>query len=145
MVVGGTVIVIVVREVVVDEKKVVVAGTVIVIDMRVVVDVKNDVVPGGVIAVLVLTELEVAGLPIPWAISSVTEKETITGMAKPPPITIVRGYVHRRRERLREMFVPLRHDPGHAQVDFVLRSIWLRDCAIMRRMARFCSTKEALP
>ena len=29
-----------------------------------------------------------------------------------------RGYVHERRERLREMFVPLRHDPGHAQVDF---------------------------
>jgi transposase len=33
-------------------------------------------------------------------------------------ITIVRGYVHDRRERQREMFVPLRHDPGHAQVDF---------------------------
>jgi transposase len=33
-------------------------------------------------------------------------------------ITIVRGYVHERRERQREMFVPLRHDPGHAQVDF---------------------------
>lgn len=33
-------------------------------------------------------------------------------------VTIVRGYVHERRERLREMFVPLRHDPGHAQVDF---------------------------
>jgi transposase len=27
-------------------------------------------------------------------------------------------YVHERRQRLREMFVPLRHDPGHAQVDF---------------------------
>jgi transposase len=27
-------------------------------------------------------------------------------------ITVVRGYVHERRERLREMFVPLRHDPG---------------------------------
>jgi transposase len=27
-------------------------------------------------------------------------------------ITIVRGYVHERRERLREMFVPLRHDPS---------------------------------
>ncbi len=33
-------------------------------------------------------------------------------------ITIVRAYVHERRQRLREMFVPLRHDPGHAQVDF---------------------------
>src|ERR1700726_796033 len=33
-------------------------------------------------------------------------------------ITIVRAYVHEQRERLREMFVPLRHDPGHAQVDF---------------------------
>jgi transposase len=33
-------------------------------------------------------------------------------------ITIVKDYVHERRLRLREMFVPLRHDPGHAQVDF---------------------------
>jgi hypothetical protein len=31
-------------------------------------------------------------------------------------ITIVKDYVHERR--LREMFVPLRHDPGHAQADF---------------------------
>jgi transposase len=27
--------------------------------------------------------------------------------------------VHEQHHRLREMFVPLRHDPGHAQVDFV--------------------------
>ncbi len=33
-------------------------------------------------------------------------------------ITIVKDYVHERRLRQREMFVPLRHDPGHAQVDF---------------------------
>jgi transposase len=33
-------------------------------------------------------------------------------------ITIVKDYVHQQRQRLREMFVPLRHDPGHAQVDF---------------------------
>jgi transposase len=33
-------------------------------------------------------------------------------------ISIVRAYVHEHRQRLREMFVPLRHDPGHAQVDF---------------------------
>jgi transposase len=33
-------------------------------------------------------------------------------------ITIVKDYVHQRRLRSREMFVPLRHDPGHAQVDF---------------------------
>src|SRR6266481_1594582 len=33
-------------------------------------------------------------------------------------ITVVKDYVHERRLRLREMFVPLRHDPGHAQVDF---------------------------
>src|ERR1700690_3034747 len=33
-------------------------------------------------------------------------------------ITIVRAYVYEQRQRLREMFVPLRHDPGHAQVDF---------------------------
>src|ERR1700720_4564443 len=33
-------------------------------------------------------------------------------------ITIVRAYVHEQRQRLREMFVPLSHEPGHAQVDF---------------------------
>src|SRR3984893_15356084 len=33
-------------------------------------------------------------------------------------ITIVRGYVHEQRQRRREMFVPLSHAPGHAQVDF---------------------------
>jgi len=33
-------------------------------------------------------------------------------------VSIVRAYVHEHRQRLREMFVPLRHDPGHAQVDF---------------------------
>jgi hypothetical protein len=30
-------------------------------------------------------------------------------------IKIVRAYVHEQRQRLRELFVPLRHDPGHAQ------------------------------
>src|SRR5262245_23833993 len=33
-------------------------------------------------------------------------------------ITIVKDYVQARRQRLREVFVPLRHDPGHAQADF---------------------------
>ena len=33
-------------------------------------------------------------------------------------ITIVKDYVHERRLRQREVFVPLRHDPGHAQADF---------------------------
>jgi transposase len=33
-------------------------------------------------------------------------------------ITIVRAYVHEQRQRLREMFVPLSHQPGHGQVDF---------------------------
>jgi transposase len=33
-------------------------------------------------------------------------------------ITIVRAYVHEHRQRMREMFVPLSHEPGHAQVDF---------------------------
>ena len=32
--------------------------------------------------------------------------------------TIVKDYVRERRLRLREMFVPLSHLPGHAQVDF---------------------------
>ncbi len=32
--------------------------------------------------------------------------------------TVVKDYVHERRQRSREMFVPLRHEPGHAQVDF---------------------------
>ena len=33
-------------------------------------------------------------------------------------ITIVKDYVLARRLRQREVFVPLRHDPGHAQADF---------------------------
>lgn len=33
-------------------------------------------------------------------------------------LTIVKDYVHDQRLRRREVFVPLRHDPGHAQVDF---------------------------
>ena len=33
-------------------------------------------------------------------------------------ITIVKDYVLAHRQRRREMFVPLRHDPGHAQADF---------------------------
>src|SRR5713226_4828627 len=33
-------------------------------------------------------------------------------------MTIVKDYVHDRRQRQREVFVPLRHEPGHAQVDF---------------------------
>ena len=32
--------------------------------------------------------------------------------------TIVKDYVHERRARTREVFVPLAHPPGHAQVDF---------------------------
>ena len=33
-------------------------------------------------------------------------------------VTIVKDYVLARRQRQREVFVPLRHDPGHAQADF---------------------------
>jgi transposase len=33
-------------------------------------------------------------------------------------LTIVKDYVLACRQRLREVFVPLRHDPGHAQADF---------------------------
>jgi transposase len=32
--------------------------------------------------------------------------------------TIVKDYVHGARQRQREVFVPLRHEPGHAQADF---------------------------
>ncbi len=32
--------------------------------------------------------------------------------------TIVKDYIRERRLRSREVFVPLVHDPGHAQVDF---------------------------
>ena len=32
--------------------------------------------------------------------------------------TIVKDYVRERRQRMREVFVPLVHPPGHAQVDF---------------------------
>src|ERR1700748_256505 len=33
-------------------------------------------------------------------------------------LTILKDYVLSQRHRQREMFVPLRHDPGHAQADF---------------------------
>src|ERR1700737_1736356 len=33
-------------------------------------------------------------------------------------IAVVKDYVHEQRQRQREMFVPLRHEPGHAQADF---------------------------
>src|SRR5271163_534330 len=33
-------------------------------------------------------------------------------------ITIVKDYVHERWQHQREVFVPLRHDPGHSQADF---------------------------
>jgi transposase len=33
-------------------------------------------------------------------------------------LTIVKDYVLARRQHQREVFVPLRHDPGHAQADF---------------------------
>src|SRR5258708_19620667 len=47
-------------------------------------------------------------------------------------ITIVRAYVQEKRQRLREMFVPLRHDPGHAQVGFgeALAVIAGKECKI---------------
>src|SRR6202451_4080905 len=47
-------------------------------------------------------------------------------------ITIVRAYVHEQRQRVREMFVPLRHEPGHAQVDFgeALAVIAGKECKI---------------
>jgi transposase len=32
--------------------------------------------------------------------------------------TTVNGYVRERRQRMREVFVPLAHPPGHAQADF---------------------------
>ena len=37
-------------------------------------------------------------------------------------ITIVKDYVLARRLRQREVFVPLRHDPGHAQADLDRKS-----------------------
>ena len=36
----------------------------------------------------------------------------------PGGVTVVKDYVLGLRQRQREMFVPLRHEPGHAQVDF---------------------------
>ena len=33
-------------------------------------------------------------------------------------VTVVKDYVLGQRQRQREVFVPLRHDPGHAQADF---------------------------
>ncbi len=36
----------------------------------------------------------------------------------PGGYTIVKDYVRERRRRMREMYVPLTHSPGHAQCDF---------------------------
>ena len=36
----------------------------------------------------------------------------------PGKYTIVKDYVQQRRLRMREMFVPLSHPPGHGQADF---------------------------
>ena len=46
--------------------------------------------------------------------------------------TIVKDYVRERRRRSREVFIPLAHDPGHAQVDFgeATAVIGGRDCKI---------------
>lgn len=39
-------------------------------------------------------------------------------MASPAGYTIITDYVRERERRIREMFVPLGHPPGHAQADF---------------------------
>ena len=56
------------------------------------------------------------------AAARITERRAATSSATPPRysggITIIRDYVRGRRLQQREMFVPLQHDPGHAQVDF---------------------------
>jgi transposase len=46
--------------------------------------------------------------------------------------TIVKDYVRERRRRSREVFIPLAHDPGHAQVDFgeATAVIGGRDCKV---------------
>ncbi len=47
-------------------------------------------------------------------------------------ITIVTDYVREQRRRMREVFVPLSHEPGHAQVDFgeALGVIGGRECKL---------------
>jgi len=66
-------------------------------------------------------------------------------------ITLVRAYVHEQRQRLREMFVPLRHDPGHAQVNFgealamiAVRSAEEVDLALLTCDHRRCRTAIAI-
>ena len=48
--------------------------------------------------------------------------------------TIVKDYVRERRRRLREMFVPLAHPPGHAQADFGEARVYIAD---VERKAHF--------
>src|SRR5271157_3910052 len=47
-------------------------------------------------------------------------------------ITIVRAYVHEQRQRLREMFVPLSHEPGHAQIHFVAMDLPHSDACLVQ-------------
>ena len=49
-------------------------------------------------------------------------------------ITIVKDYVLARRLRQREVFVPLRYDPGHAQADF---GEALAEIAVVERKIHF--------
>jgi transposase len=51
-------------------------------------------------------------------------------------ITIVKDYVRAQRLRHREVFVPLWHDPGHAQVDF---GEALAEIAEVERKIHFCA------
>jgi transposase len=48
--------------------------------------------------------------------------------------TIVKDYVRERRRRMREMFVPLSHSPGHAQADFGEAKVYI---AGVERKAHF--------
>ena len=57
-------------------------------------------------------------------------------------ITIVTDYVRARKRLSKEVFVPLAHDPGHAQVDF--GEAWAIICAFRRKAATNSDSKRPL-
>ena len=65
--------------------------------------------------------------------------------------TIVKDYVRERRQRQREVFVPLAHPPGHAQVDFgeavaVIGGVRAEDPLLLPRPAALgCRLRQGLP
>src|SRR5437016_6001776 len=57
-------------------------------------------------------------------------------------ITIVKDYVLARRLRQLEVFVPLRHDPGHAQADFGLAARFAQNRTLSRKQSKSAAFRK---